>query len=103
MRHIVPARENSMCGAEDQTAEWASGHCASWTFRSFLWPFPETLLSSSMSLWAPWSPKQDKELLSDQLSYKERMIPRFFMHPAQSFLLYSYTVLPTYSQPCILQ
>lgn len=86
MRHIVPARENSMRGAEDQTAEWASGHCASWTVRSFLWPFPEILLSSSMSLWAPWSPKQDKELLSDQLSYKKRMIPRFFIYASSTEL-----------------
>lgn len=33
-----------------------------------------------MTLWAPWSPEQDKELLSDQLSCNERMTPRFFIY-----------------------
>lgn len=94
---IAPGRENSACRVEGTTAERSSTkgvniniarHCAFWSFLSFLWPVPETPLSPTMTLRAPWNPEQNKELLSDQLSYNERMTPgSLFMHPAQSSLL----------------
>lgn len=39
-----------------------------------------------MTVWAPWSPEQDKELLSDQLSYNERMTPSFFIYASSTEL-----------------
>ena len=59
-----------------------------------------------MTLWAPWSPEQDKELLSDQLSYNERMTPSFFIYASGTELAFvraASTVLLSPSQPCILQ
>lgn len=41
-----------------------------------------------MTLWAPWSPEQDKELLSDQLSYNERMTPSFFIYASGTELAF---------------
>lgn len=94
---VAPGRENSTCGVEVKAAEQSltkgvkiniARHCAFWSFLSFLWPFPETPLSSTMTLRAPWNPEQNKELLSDQLSYNERMTPRFLIYAASSELAF---------------